>query len=248
MLLSIDEYAVSFLLVFCRVGCCLLQVPGLASARIPARVRLYFALTLSVVVTPVLTGEDLLKSMGVPKLLWVTFAEAVIGTSIGLASRIYIAALEFAAAAIANLIGLTGLGGGIEHEEPAAVLSNLITISATLFLLLSDMHALLITYLVNSYTTLPIGTAADTASVLKLTVDTLSVAFTLGIQICGPFIIYGIVVNLMFGILGKLVPQIPSYFISVPFLAIGGLVLLYFLSSEILFVFSRSIAAALLRL
>jgi flagellar biosynthetic protein FliR len=41
----------------------------------------------------------------------------------------------------------------------------------------------------------------------------------------------------MFGILGKLTPQIPVYFISIPFVLAGGGMILYFTSSEILQLF-----------
>ena len=39
------------------------------------------------------------------------------------------------------------------------------------------------------------------------------------------------------GILGKLTPQIPVYFISVPFVLAGGFLILYFTSGEMLQIF-----------
>jgi flagellar biosynthetic protein FliR len=128
------------------------------------------------------------------------------------------------------------------------VVTSLVTVTATLILLIGDLHGMLITFLVASYTTLPIGVPSDVAAALKLVVETLGVAFLLGLQLSAPFIVYGLLVNLMFGVLGKLVPQIPSYFISVPFLAIGGLVLLYLLFYNMLQVFARAIGAGLMRL
>jgi flagellar biosynthetic protein FliR len=248
MILAIDGFVLSVFLVFCRVGACVMQVPGMASARVPARVRLFFALAISVIVTPMLAGLDVIERMATVKLVWVIFAEISIGMTIGLVARIYMTALEFAAAMIANMIGLNGLGTGIEHDEQAAVVTSLVTVTATLILLIGDLHGMLITFLVASYTTLPIGVPSDVASALKLVVETLGVAFLLGLQLSAPFIVYGLLVNLMFGVLGKLVPQIPSYFISVPFLAIGGLVLLYLLFSNMLQVFARAIGAGLMRL
>ena len=62
-------------------------------------------------------------------------------------------------------------------------------------------------------------------------------ASLLSLQVCSPFLVFGITINFVFGILNKLAPQIPVYFISAPFVIGGGLLLLYFLSDDILAIF-----------
>lgn len=52
----------------------------------------------------------------------------------------------------------------------------------------------------------------------------------------------------MFAILGKLIPQVPSFFVSVPFLIGGGLVLLHLLVGEMLLLFGKGIADSLAQL
>ena len=77
----------------------------------------------------------------------------------------------------------------------------------------------------------------DQQTVLELTqtlASTLDIAFKISLQVTGPFIIYAILVNVLFGILGKLIPQVPSYFISIPFLLMGGLFFLYLMEPEML--------------
>ncbi len=63
-------------------------------------------------------------------------------------------------------------------------------------------------------------------------VDVLGSASLLALQVCSPFLVYAIVVNLLFGILNKLAPQIPVYFIYPPFIIAGALVLFYFISED----------------
>ncbi len=248
MAVDLDEYVLAVFFVLCRIGPCLMQLPGLSSARVPVRVRLFIAIALSFVVTPMLSGVDILKSTGPATLLATIVFEFIVGTSIGLVSRIYVAALEFGASAVSHFIGLSGLGTGIDHDEPTAPVSTLITVAATVVLLILDLHRLMITVLVESYSAIPIGAVPNAAVGVRLLVDTLGSAFLLSVQVTAPFIIYGILVNLMFGILGKLVPQVSSYFISVPFLAIGGLVILYFSLAQMMMIFSRIVNAALSRL
>ena len=74
-------------------------------------------------------------------------------------------------------------------------------------------------------------------------VDHLSQAFTLALRIASPFVIYSIIVNLAIGLANKLTPSIPVYFISLPFVLFGGLLLLYLTSREMVLQFSIAFAA-----
>ena len=69
--------------------------------------------------------------------------------------------------------------------------------------------------------------------------QTLQESFLFLLQLGSPFIAYALVVNLMVGVLNKLTPQIPIYFISLPFLIFGGLLLLYFAAPSFLSLFTK---------
>jgi flagellar biosynthetic protein FliR len=73
-------------------------------------------------------------------------------------------------------------------------------------------------------------------------VDTLSGSFLIVLQITGPFILFALLFNLALGLINKLVPQIPVYFVSSPFVAAGGLVLLQFLIKPTLALFVAAFA------
>ncbi len=62
----------------------------------------------------------------------------------------------------------------------------------------------------------------------------LSEAFVLTLRITSPFIVYSVVVNFAVGLINKLTPAIPVYFISVPFVMFGGFLLLYLTSDDLL--------------
>lgn len=47
------------------------------------------------------------------------------------------------------------------------------------------------------------------------------------LRLASPFIIYGLLFNVAIGMVNKLAPQIPIYFISQPYLIMGGMFLLY---------------------
>ncbi len=74
-------------------------------------------------------------------------------------------------------------------------------------------------------------------------VDQVGDAFTLGLRITAPFVIYAIIVNLAAGFVNKLTPTIPVYFIATPFVMFGGLLMLYYLGGEILMQYLQTYAA-----
>jgi flagellar biosynthesis protein FliR len=86
--------------------------------------------------------------------------------------------------------------------------------------------------LTSSYDFMPLGLAFDSQLALVSLTDTLLASFRLVLQLSSPFIIYGLVFNLSVGLVNKLAPQIPVYFISLPFLIAGGLLLIYFGSGD----------------
>ena len=57
--------------------------------------------------------------------------------------------------------------------------------------------------------------------------DTLRASTMIMLRLASPFLIYGLMFNVAVGLVNKLAPQIPVYFISTPFLLMGGLFLLY---------------------
>lgn len=208
--------------------------PGFGSARVPARMRLYLALALSLAAAPTVLDHATLQPARNGLLIGYVFAECVVGGVIGLVCRIYIAALEFMMTAVSNYIGLNGMAGGIDNDEAAPTIATLIALSATLLILLLDFHHVLIRTVLDSYGRIPLGTMTEPEFALRVLGNTLNVSFMISLQVSGPFIVYAILVNVLFGILGKLIPQIPSYFISIPFLLMGGLFFLYLMVPEML--------------
>ena len=57
------------------------------------------------------------------------------------------------------------------------------------------------------------------------------------LRIASPFIVFAVVVNLAIGLVNRLTPQIPVYFISGPFVIAGGLILFYFVSGAMVAAF-----------
>ncbi len=206
-------------------------MPGFSSDRVPVNIRLFLALSVTLALTPVLGPEVQPSFVNASpiELIGLILSEIVIGGLIGFLGRIFFAALETLAMAIAMGVGLSSaLGAPIDEAEPLPAISTLITLSATVLIFVMDLHWEIIRGLVASYDALPVSDGFKAQFGLVQVANCLSQAFMLSLRVSSPFIAYAVLVNLSIGLTNKLAPQIQVFFILGPFVVAGGLFLLYF--------------------
>ena len=143
--------------------------------------------------------------------------------------------------AATNALGLGGMPGAVPDEnDQSPTLVTLFTLTATVLLFVTDQHWELLRGLVDRMRTIPAGQGIVSRLALVDVADQLTVAFLLALRIGSPFLIYSIVFNFAIGIANKLTPQIPVFFIAMPFVTAGGMVLLYFTVSDFMTHFNAS--------
>ena len=111
-----DAVLTAFVL-FCRIGGCLMLVPGFSNQRVPRNVRLFIAFSVTLALTPLLSGEIEKNISGIaPVALTRLFlSETLIGTLIGFLARIYFGALETLGGTPHRLSrAFSGREGGVE--------------------------------------------------------------------------------------------------------------------------------------
>ena len=235
----------SAFLVFCRVGGCLMLMPGFASSRVPVRIRLLIVLAISLTMSPLLVPQlYLLVSAEEPaRLVQLVFSETAKGMLIGLVGRLFLAAIELAGTSMASMAGFSALPGvPIEGNEPIPALASLMVISATLFILVLDLHWMVLFMIADSYNALPVGDVFEARPSLVILADKLFETTLLAGRLAAPFIIYSILINLAMGLTNKLTPQIPVFFVSLPFILAGGLFLWWFTVHDVLRTFGAAMA------
>lgn len=232
-----DAWLLTAMLAFARIGGCFMLLPGISSARIAVSARLFLALAFTLAVLP-LVHERLAPSAGAATgaaLVGLLLSELALGVSIGLAARLFFSALQFGGIFIATLIGLnTAPSAGIEDDEATLPLANVLTLGAVLSFYLADQHAALLLALVRSFENLPVERGFDAAAALDSIVATLGLTFLLALQISAPFVVYSVAINLLLGILNRMIPQVPVQFVSVPIMLGGGLLVFYLLIGPML--------------
>lgn len=240
-----DSVLVTFI-VFCRIGACLMLVPGYSSVNVPAQVRLFIALVTTFALAPILIGvlRPLTDSAAPLTLALLICTELLIGSVIGLGGRVFFLALQTMATMIANAIGLSSIPGTpMADTDPAPAVVPLIMVSVTTLFFMTDQHWQVLRGLMNSYDVWQPGSRIGGSMALDQLVARLSQAFVLTLRITSPFIVYSVIVNLAVGLLNKLTPAVPVFFISVPFVLFGGFLLLYLTSDELLTQFMLGVSS-----
>ncbi|MCJ2143787.1 flagellar biosynthetic protein FliR [Methylobacterium sp. E-066] len=160
MIINVSESILGIFMIFCRIGGCLLIAPGLSSARVAPRIRLFIALTVSLALAPMLLPKlgDGLRNASPADTMWWILCETLTGLAIGLFGRSFFFALETMGSAIATMIGLGGIPGTpVADNEAESIAGSLIMLVATMLVFATDLHWELFRGLVASYDRIPAG-------------------------------------------------------------------------------------------
>jgi flagellar biosynthetic protein FliR len=240
-----SEVVLHTFLLFCRIGGCLMFMPGFSSSHVPKQARIFIAIAVTLTLAPLLLPSVKASISTFTPLtgLQLMITEIIKGTLIGLMARFFFLALEFMATMSATSIGFANLPGvPIEEAQPMSSLATMIVMTATMLFFMLDLHLEVVRALIASYQALPInGELSPQLNLVQMT-DALVRAFVLALQIGSPFILYAISINVLFGVANKLIPQIAIYFVSLPFVVTGGLVIMYFVLGDFLRIFIADFA------
>ena len=223
--------ALGAFVLFCRIGGCLMLAPGFSNAQIPAQIRLFVALAVTLTLTPLLLERVPNDALGEDPILTLKIiaVESLVGGMIGVLARMFYFALEALAVGAASMLGFSSPSGfQIEGDETMAPLATLISLAAIALLFAANLHWELLRGLVASYDVVPIGADFNARLALKQIADALGESFRLALRIASPYVIYALVINLALALVNRLTPQVQVFFVATPFVAAGGLLLLYF--------------------
>ena len=219
----LPEQAFSLLLIFVRLGAALMLMPGFGESYISPRVRLLLALTITVVVQPVLPEMPRLPDSAMA-LFMLIFGEAFIGFFLGSMGRLMMAALSIGGMMIATV---TGLANAMTNDPTAAqqgsIAGSFLTMLALMIIIVLDLHHVLLRGVIESYHIFVPGEPILVGDFSQMIARVVSKAFLLGFQLASPFIAVALIFNLGLGLLSRLMPQLQVFFIAIPLQIVIGL-------------------------
>lgn len=227
----------AFMLTFVRIGAAMTIMPGVGDTFTPQSVRLYIALGLSLVLSP-LVSQYIPDPVPTTAILFVLITmEFVTGIFIGTIARILMVALDTAGMAISMMSGL----GSAQVFNPAlatqgSLIGALLSVTGVLMLFATNMHHLLFLGLIGSYEMFPVGHVPDTGSMAELMARAVASSFLIGIQISAPFIVVSLLLYIGMGVLTRLMPQIQVFLLALPLqIMLSLLTLMLVLSTGLMF-------------
>lgn len=231
----------AFILTFVRIGTAVTIMPGVGDSFTPTQVRLYIALGLSLVLSP-LVVDYLPNPVPETAMLFILIGmEFIIGLFFGTIARIFMTALDTAGMLISMQSGL----GNANLFNPAfssqgSLIGAFLSISGVIILFAANMHHLLFYGLVGTYEMFPVGSVPDAGSMAEMISKSVSMAFAIGFQLASPFIVIAMMIYVGMGILSRLMPQVQVFMIAMPLqIWISLLTLSIVVSAAMLFWLSR---------
>lgn len=208
-------------LVLMRVGATMAVLPAFGEQAVPQRVRLVLALAFTAVVGPAVgPGLENLPVGPTPVLV-----EVLAGLAIGIALRLFILALQIAAAIIAQATSLAQMFGGM-GPEPQPAVGHLLTMAGLALAVAAGLHVRAAELMILSYDVIPPGRLPAAADMTDWGLAQISRAFALGLTLAAPFVIAGTLYNLAMGVINRAMPMLMVSFLGAPALSLGGLALL----------------------
>jgi flagellar biosynthetic protein FliR len=211
-------------LVFARIAAMIMTMPGFGDTPAPTRVRLSFALVMTIVVTPVVYPAMPVIPQGVSDLIGAVIREVLIGLAIGAILRAFLAAMATAG----EVISIATTLSFAQTTNPTlgqqnTTLATFLSLMATVIIMVGDLHHLFIAAMVRSYSLFPFGHAPPVSDFSQLMIRTTADAFTLGIQLAAPVLIFSLIFNLATGLVGRAMPQFQIFFAAAPLQVLLGL-------------------------
>jgi flagellar biosynthetic protein FliR len=232
----LPEVAFTFLLIFARVGTLLMLIPALGEPSIPARLRLTFALALTLVLYPLLSSSLPKPPADLGPLGLLILHEIAVGLILGGITRLIVMATDVAGAIIAFQTGLS-VAQAANPNEPGiqgAVIGNFLSMLGITLIFATDLHHLALAAIVDSYKMIAPTDSLMVSDAMQMALRTLTQGFSIGVQMAAPFIVFGLVFNVGLGILGRLMPALQVYFLAMPGNIFVGLLLFAFLLTMIM--------------
>ena len=210
--------AYGFLLIFSRVGTMLMLIPALGEAMIPARMRLTFALAMSLALYPLLAPSLPPMPSDIFGLVTLVGHELLVGLILGGVSRMIVMATQVAGAVIAYQAGLSfaqsadPTQGGMQ----GALIGGFLSFLGVALIFATDLHHVALAAIYDSYSIFSPTSDLMLGDVLQMALKAFSSAFVIGVQMSAPFLVFGLVFSLGLGILSRLMPQLQVFFIAMP--------------------------------
>jgi len=230
---QISTWVASFILPLFRVTAVLMSMPVFGTTLVPTRVRLYFALAITVVIVPGLPPMPPVNALDLSALMLVA-EQILIGVLMGFSLQLFFQAFVVAGQIISIQMGMA-FASMIDPTNGvnSAVIGQFLTMLVTLLFLAMNGHLVVFEVLTESFTTLPVGSALLVNHFWELA-GKLGWVLGAAMVLVLPAITALLVVNIAFGVMTRAAPQLNIFSIGFPLTLVLGMVIFWVSLGDIL--------------
>ncbi|MFD2643371.1 flagellar biosynthetic protein FliR [Pseudomonas japonica] len=219
---QISTWVASFMLPLFRVAAVLMTMPVFGTSLVPQRIRLYFAVAITVVIAPGLPAMPPVEALDLSALLLIG-EQIIIGALFGLSLQLLFQTFVIAGQIVAIQMGLAFAS----MVDPAngvntTVISQFLTMLVTLLFLAMNGHLVVFEVLSESFTTLPVGSGLMVNHFWDLA-GRLGWVLGAALLLVLPAITALLVVNIAFGVMTRAAPQLNIFSIGFPMTLVLGM-------------------------
>lgn len=229
---EVSRWVASYMWVLFRVASVLMTMPVFGTQMLPVRIRLYLALMIAMLITPMIPPVPAIEVFSLAT--WLIIGEQIlIGAAMGFMLQLLFQIHVLAGQIVAMQMGL----GFASMNDPAmgisvAVVAQVFTMLVTLLFLALNGHLVVIEVLAESFTTLPIGQSLQAVDFHTLVLRfswVMAAALLIGL----PAITALLIVNLSFGVMMRAAPQLNIFSIGFPLTLVFGLFILWVVLGDV---------------
>jgi flagellar biosynthetic protein FliR len=207
---------------FVRILALFTSAPLLSHRSVPQRLKVALAAAVTLLVAP---GLDPVPAGADPA--WLLAQQLAIGLGIGLCLQIVFAAFEVAGDLLGLQMGLSFASFiDPQHSEQSPIVGTFLGLLATLVFLAMNGHLLMIAGIVETFHSLPMGSAGPSAANWRGLVLLGGEMFRTGLHLALPVMATMLVINLALGVLARAAPQLNLMSVGFPATIIIGLLAL----------------------
>lgn len=218
----------AFLIIFARVGCVMMIMPGFSDSTVPMNMRLHLALGFTLVLVPVLLPYLPAQIPETPvAFTLLVVREMLVGIFIGLMSQVMMNAINLTGVLVSHATSLSSaFTFSPQMSSQSTVINSFLSILVVVMIFVTDMHHYLLWGVVDSYKMIGTSDALLFGDFSNTIAQGISYAFRIGLMISAPFIVVSFGVFVGMGLVARLVPQIQVFILSIPVQIITGIIVL----------------------
>jgi flagellar biosynthesis protein FliR len=211
-------------LIFARLGALVMLIPGIGEGFVPPRIRLAFALAMTMLLFP-LVGQTAPPIPGaVSGVAGAVIKEVLIGLMIGAILRMFMGALAVAGEVVSIQSTLSFSQTANPREaQPTTSLATFLGLFGLVLIMASGLHHMFLGAIVRSFTLFPFSRPVQVGDAAELAITTSAQAFSLGVQMAAPVVVFSLIFNIATGLVARVMPQFQVFFVATPLMVLMAL-------------------------